>query len=75
MMKYFYSGVTLCMIALLVLFSIDILTRIDKLEKETEFKVQQQNYKIDQLEKEIRILKSDIGILTNDFLSGGEDER
>lgn len=73
MMKYFYSGVTLCMIALLVLFSIDILTRIDKLERETEFKLQQQNYKIDQLEKEIRILKSDIGILTNDFLSGGQE--
>jgi len=66
-MKHFFSCVVLCLIVIILLFGIEVLTRC----KETETKLQIVEYEkeqeIEELRKEIRLLKTDISIMQKGF--------
>ena len=69
-MKHFFSCVVLCLIVIILLFGVEVLTRC----RETEIKLQIVEYEkeqeIEELRKEIRLLKTDISIMQKGF----EDE-
>ena len=62
-MKYFFSCVVLCLIVIILLFGVEVLTRC----RDTELKLQIVEYEkeqeIEELRKEIRLLKTDISIM------------
>lgn len=62
-MKQFFSCVVLCLIVIMLLFGIEVLTRC----RDTEIKLQIVEYEkeqeIEELRKEIRLLKTDISIM------------
>ena len=62
-MKQFFSCVVLCLIVIMLLFGVEVLTRC----RETEIKLQIVEYEkeqeIEELRKEIRLLKTDISIM------------
>ena len=62
-MKHFFSCVVLCLLVIMLLFGIEVLTRC----RETEIKLQIVEYEkeqeIEELRKEIRLLKTDISIM------------
>ena len=62
-MKHFFSCVVLCLIVIILLFGVEVLTRC----RETEIKLQIVEYEkeqeIEELRKEIRLLKTDISIM------------
>lgn len=66
-MKQFFSCVVLCLIVIMLLFGIEVTTRC----KETETKLQIVEYEkeqeIEELRKEIRLLKTDISIMQIGF--------
>lgn len=66
-MKHFFSCVVLCLIVIILLFGVEILTRC----RETEIKLQIVEYEkeqeIEELRKEIRLLKTDISIMQIGF--------
>ena len=66
-MKYFFSCVVLCLIVIILLFGVEVLTRC----RETEIKLQIVEYEkeqeIEELRKEIRLLKTDISIMQIGF--------
>ena len=66
-MKYFFSCVVLCLLVIMLLFGIEVTTRC----KETETKLQIVEYEREQeiaeLQKEIRLLKTDISIMQIGF--------
>ena len=66
-MKHFFSCVVLCLIVIILLFGIEVLTRC----RETEIKLQIVEYEkeqeIEELRKEIRLLKTDISIMQIGF--------
>lgn len=66
-MKHFFSCVVLCLIVIMLLFGIEVLTRC----RDTELKLQIMEYEkeqeIEQLRKEIRLLKTDISIMQKGF--------
>ena len=66
-MKYFFSCVVLCLLVIMLLFGIEVLTRC----RETEIKLQIVEYEkeqeIEELRKEIRLLKTDISIMQIGF--------
>ena len=66
-MKYFFSCVVLCLIVIILLFGVEVLTRC----RDTEIKLQIVEYEkeqeIEELRKEIRLLKTDIYILQYGF--------
>ena len=66
-MKHFFSCVVLCLIVIMLLFGIEVLTRC----RDTELKLQIMEYEkeqeIEQLRKEIRLLKTDISIMQIGF--------
>ena len=66
-MKHFFSCVVLCLIVIMLLFGIEVTTRC----KETETKLQIVEYEkeqeIEELRKEIRLLKTDISIMQIGF--------
>ena len=70
-MKHFFSCVVLCLLVIMLLFGIEVTTRC----KETETKLQIVEYEkeqeIEELRKEIRLLKTDISIMQKGF----ENER
>ena len=70
-MKHLFSCVVLCLIVIMLLFGIEVTTRC----KETETKLQIVEYEkeqeIEELRKEIRLLKTDISIMQTGF----ENER
>lgn len=59
-MKEFYAWIVLILILLLVLFKIDSAANHKKLLEQYEFDKTMYQQKISELEKEIRILKTDI---------------
>ena len=69
-MKQFFSCVVLCLLVIMLLFGVEVLTRC----RETEIKLQIVEYEkeqeIEELRKEIRLLKTDISIMQIGF----EDE-
>ena len=66
-MKHFFSCVVLCLIIIILLFGVEVLTRC----RETEIKLQIVEYEkeqeIEELRKEIRLLKTDISIMQIGF--------
>lgn len=66
-MKHFFSCVVLCLLVIMLLFGIEVTTRC----KETEIKLQIVEYEkeqeIEELRKEIRLLKTDISIMQIGF--------
>ena len=66
-MKYFFSCVVLCLLVIMLLFGIEVLTRC----RDTELKLQIVEYEkgqeIEELRKEIRLLKTDISIMQIGF--------
>ena len=62
-MKHFFSCVVLCLIVIILLFGVEVLTRC----RDTEIKLQIVEYEkeqeIEELRKEIRLLKTDISIM------------
>lgn len=66
-MKYFFSCVVLCLLVIMLLFGIEVTTRC----KDTELKLQIVEYEkeqeIEELRKEIRLLKTDISIMQIGF--------
>ena len=66
-MKHFFSCVVLCLIVIILLFGVEVLTRC----RETEIKLQIVEYEkeqeIEELRKEIRLLKTDISIMQIGF--------
>ena len=66
-MKHLFSCVVLCLLVIMLLFGIEVLTRC----KETETKLQIVEYEkeqqIEELRKEIRLLKTDISIMQIGF--------
>ena len=66
-MKHFFSCVVLCLIVIILLFGVEVLTRC----RETEIKLQIVEYEkeqeIEELRKEIRLLKTDISIMQKGF--------
>ena len=66
-MKYFFSCVVCCLIAIMLLFGIETVSRLSEMEKQTDIKIYQLEEVIEQQAKEIRLLKTDIGILENGY--------
>ena len=66
-MKHFFSCVVLCLLVIMLLFGIEVLTRC----RDTEIKLQIVEYEkeqeIEELRKEIRLLKTDISIMQKGF--------
>lgn len=66
-MKYFFSCVVLCLLVIMLLFGIEVITRC----RDTELKLQIVEYEkeqeIEELRKEIRLLKTDISIMQIGF--------
>lgn len=66
-MKQFFSCVVLCLLVIMLLFGIKVTTRC----RETELKLQiveyQKEQEIEELRKEIRLLKTDISIMQKGF--------
>ena len=66
-MKHFFSCVVLCLIVIILLFGIEVLTRC----RDTELKLQiveyEEEQEIEELRKEIRLLKTDISIMQKGF--------
>ena len=66
-MKQFFSCVVLCLLVIMLLFGIEVTTRC----RDTELKLQIVEYEkeqeIEELRKEIRLLKTDISIMQKRF--------
>lgn len=66
-MKHFFSCVVLFLIVIIILFGIDITSRYRELEVRIQIMEFQEGQKVQELEKEIRLLKTDISIIENGF--------
>ena len=73
-MKEFYAWIVLCFIILLILFKLDSVTNHRKLIEQYEFDKLNYEKKIEELEKEIRILKADVYVLQYGYENGMETE-
>lgn len=69
-MKEFYVWVVLCFIILLILFKLDSVTNHRKLIEQYEFDKLNYEKKIEELEKEIRLINQDIYILQYGYETG-----
>lgn len=72
-MKEFYAWITLFLILLLILFKIDAASSHKQLLEQYEFDKTVYEQKIEQLEKEIRILRTDIYVLQYGYETGVEE--
>lgn len=66
-MKHFFSCVVSFLIVIIILFGIDITSRYRELEVRIQIMEFQEGQKVQELEKEIRLLKTDISIMENGF--------
>lgn len=66
-MKYFYRFFTLFLFVLTLLFWIDSTTRYRDFTNRIETELMVKDLRIEQLEKEVRILKTDLDIIENGF--------
>ena len=66
-MKHFISCCTICIISLTVLIWIKIDERQKELETETQIKLMQMAERIEEQDKQIRILRQDMDILERGF--------
>ena len=66
-MKHIFSCVVALLTVIIILFGIDITSRYRELEVRIQIIEFQEGLKVQELEKEIRLLKTDIYILQNGF--------
>lgn len=59
-MKKYFAWLIFCLIAIVVLFGIELVSRISELEKLDDLRLYQLEQKLEEQEKEIRLLKSDV---------------
>lgn len=59
-MKQFCGVVVFCFCLLLILFKIDSASEIDSIKKQVEKEIAKDKARIEQLEQEIRIMKTDL---------------
>ena len=66
-MKYFYQILTVCLFVLALLFWIDSTTRYTDFTQKVETELMVRDLRIQQLEKEVRIMRTDLNIMENGF--------
>jgi len=66
-MKYFFSCVVVCLIVIMLLFGIETESRIMDIKQQSEIKLFELEQMIENQEKEIRLLKTDLEILENGY--------
>ena len=66
-MKYFYHLITLCLFVLALLFWIEESTRYRDFTQRVEAELMAKDLRINELEKEIRIMRTDLDIMENGF--------
>jgi len=66
-MKYFYHLMTLLLFVLALLFWVNAETRYRDFSQKVEAELMAKELEIQQLKKEIRILKTDLDIMENGF--------
>ena len=66
-MKYFYHLLIVCLIVIACLFWIDSTTRYRDFTEKIEVELSEKELRIKQLEKEVRLLKTDLDIKENGF--------
>ena len=66
-MKQFFSCVVLCLIVIMLLFGIEVMTRCRETETKMQIVEYQKEQEIEELRKEIRLLKTDISIMQKGF--------
>lgn len=66
-MKYFYHLLIVCLIVIACLFWIDSTTRYRDFIEKVEAESLTRDIRIEQLEKEVRLLKTDLDIKENGF--------
>lgn len=62
-----FNCVLFCLLFIILLFSIEFTSRLSEMEKETERYKTENQIKINELEKEIRLLKQDLIILEKGY--------
>lgn len=62
-----FNCVLFCLLFIILLFSIEFTSRLSEMEKEAERYRTENQSKINELEKEIRLLKQDLIILENGY--------
>ena len=66
-MKYFYHLLVICLIIIACLFWIDSTTRYRDVTERVEVELSEKELRIQQLEKEVRLLKTDVNINKSGF--------
>ena len=66
-MKHFYEAFTIILFALACLFWVDSTTKYREFTEKLEAELMAKDLRIQQLEKEVRILKTDLDIKENGF--------
>ena len=66
-MKQFFSCVVLCLIVIMLLFGIEVTTRCRETETKMQIVEYQKEQEIEELRKEIRLLKTDVFIMQKGF--------
>lgn len=66
-MKHFFSCVVLCLLVIMLLFGIEITTRCRETETKLQIVEYEKEQEIEELRKEIRLLKTDISIMQTGF--------
>ena len=72
-MKQFCGWVVFCFLLLLVLFKIDSSFEVDRIRREWEKERAENKSQIEQLEKEIRIMQTDLYVHINGYETGLEE--
>ena len=72
-MKQFCGWVVFCFCLLLILFKIDSVFEADRIRKEWESEREENKARIEQLEKEIRIMQTDLYVFLNGYETGLEE--
>ena len=66
-MKHFFSCVVLCLLVIMLLFGIEVTTRCKDTEIQLQIVEYQKEQEIEELRKEIRLLKTEISIMQIGF--------
>ena len=66
-MKHFFSCVVLCLLVIMLLFGIEVITRCRDTEIQLQIVEYEKEQEIEELRKEIRLLKTDISIMQIGF--------
>ena len=66
-MKHFFSCVVLCLLVIMLLFGIEVTTRCKDTEIQLQIVEYEKEQEIEELRKEIRLLKTDISIMQIGF--------